>query len=150
MNTHDLVSGDNVNELEKLVVKSTSGLRGIGGDIVFDAMGVEVDVVSEIIPDVFSEGTNEDEDERINDSVGREDATQSDNGYAGVVNDMDLGEDGAARRSFPNIRLRGSAIDSYEDSVEDIVEDMEMEAEVVEEEDFEEDDNPFKRSKKCP
>ena len=53
-----------------------------------------------------------------------EDDTQSDNGYGGVVNEMDLGEDGASRRSFPNIRLRGSAIDSDEDYVEDIVKDI--------------------------
>ena len=137
INTDDLVSGDDVNGLDKLVVKSTSELRGIGGDIVDDAMGVEVEVVSEIMRDVLGDGTNEDEDERINDSVGMYDATQSDNGDGGIVNDMDLGDDGAARRFFPNIRLR--AIDSDEDSVEDIVEDMEMEAEVVEEEDFEED-----------
>ena len=47
---------------------------------------------------------------------------------------MDLGEDGAARRFPPNIRLRGSAIDSEENYVEDIVQDMVMEVEVVEEE----------------
>ena len=63
---------------------------------------------------------------------------------------MDLGEDGAASRFPPNIRLRGSDIDSKEEYVEDIVQDMVMEVEVVEEEDFEEDDNPFKRAEKCP
>ena len=63
---------------------------------------------------------------------------------------MDLGEDGAASRFPPNIRLRGSAIDSEENYVEDIVQDMVMEVEVVEEEGFEEDDNPFKRAEKCP
>ena len=103
MDTNDLVSGDNMNEMENLVVKSTSELQGIGGDIVDDVMGVdvEVEVVSGIMQDLLGDGTNEDEDERINDSVGREDATQSDNGYAGVVNDMDLGEYGAAWQSFP-------------------------------------------------
>ena len=131
MNTNDLVSGDNANELDDLVVKSTSELRGIGGDIVDDVIGVEVDVVYEIIRNVFIYGTNEDEDERINDSVGMEDATQSDNGYVGVVNDMNLGEDGAARRYLPNICLRFIAIDFYEDSVEDILKDMETEAEVI-------------------
>ena len=40
MNTNYLVSGDNVNELDKLAVKSTSELRGIGGDIVNNVMGV--------------------------------------------------------------------------------------------------------------
>ena len=34
MNTNELVSSDNVNELDKLVFKSTSELLGIGGDIV--------------------------------------------------------------------------------------------------------------------
>ena len=40
------------------------------------------------------------------------------------MNYMDLGEDGAASRFPPNIRLRGSAIDSDEDYVEDIVKDI--------------------------
>ena len=35
-----------MNELEKLLVKSTTELQGIGGDIVYNAMGVEVEVVS--------------------------------------------------------------------------------------------------------
>ena len=60
-----------------------------------------------------------------------EDATQSNNGYVGVVNDMNLGEDGAARRYLTNICLRFIAIDFYEDSVEDILKDMETEAEVI-------------------
>ena len=38
MNTNDLVSGDNVNELDELVVKSTSELRGIGAEIVDNAI----------------------------------------------------------------------------------------------------------------
>ena len=63
---------------------------------------------------------------------------------------MDLEEDSAARQSFPNIRLRGEAVDSDEDYVQDIVEDVETEADVIKEEDFEEDDNPFKRAEKCP
>ena len=63
-----------------------------------------------------------------------------------VVNDMDLEEDSAARQSFPNIRLRGEAVDSDEDYVQDIVEDVETEADVIKEEDFEEDDNPGMRS----
>ena len=100
MDTNDLVSGDNVNELYKLVVKSTSELQIIGGNIVNDAMGVEAEVVSESIGYVLDDGTNEYEDEIINDSVGMEDATKSDNGDGRVVNAMDLGEDGAARRYF--------------------------------------------------
>ena len=150
MNTNALVSGDNTNELDKLVVKLTSELRGIGGDIVDDVIGVEVDVVYEIIRNVFIYGTNEDEDERINDSVGMEDATQSDNGYVGVVNDMNLVENGASIWYLPNTILSGRAIYSDEDSVEYIVEGMEMEDEVVEEEDSEEYDNSLKRAEKCP
>ena len=55
MNTKDLVSGDNVNELDKLVVKSTSKLQGIGGDIMDNAMSVEVEVVYEIMWDVLGD-----------------------------------------------------------------------------------------------
>ena len=91
MNTNALVSGDNTNELDKLVVKLTSELRGIGGGIVDDAIVVEVEVVHDIILEVLGDGMNEDEYERINDSVLMEDPTQSDTGYGGVVNDMDLG-----------------------------------------------------------
>ena len=63
-------------------------------------MDVEVEVVSEILRYVLGDGTNEYEDEIINYSVGMEDATKSDNGDGRVVNAMDLGEDGAARRYF--------------------------------------------------
>ena len=103
MNTNDLMPGDNLSELNKLVVNFTSELRGIGGDIVDDVMGVdvEVEVVSGIMQDLLGDGTNEDEDERINDSVVMQDATQSYNGDGGVVNDMYLGEDGAVRQYFP-------------------------------------------------
>ena len=59
MNTSDLVSGDNVNELDKLLVKSTSEIQGIGDDIVDNAMGVEAEVVSDIMQDVLCDGTNE-------------------------------------------------------------------------------------------
>ena len=111
-----------------------------------DAMDVEVEVVSEILRYVLGDGTNEYEDEIINDSVGMEGATQSDNGDGGVVNDMDLEENGAARRSLPITRLRGSAVDSDEDYVED----MEMKAEVVEEEDFDEDEKPLKGLRNAP
>ena len=83
MNTNDLVSGDNVNELDELVVKSTSELRGIGAEIVDNAICVEAEVVSDIMWDILSDGTYEYENERINDSVGMEDATQSDNGDGG-------------------------------------------------------------------
>ena len=84
MNTNELVSSDNVNELDKLVFKSTSELLGIGGDIVEYYMCVQVDAVSEIMRDVLGDGTNENEDELINDSVGMEDATRSDNGDGGL------------------------------------------------------------------
>ena len=83
MNTNDFVSSENVNNLDKLVVKSASELRGIGSDIVDDAMGVKVEVVSEIIWGVLGDGKYEDEDEIINYSVSMEDATQSDNGDGG-------------------------------------------------------------------
>ena len=43
MNTNDLVPGDNVNELENLVVSSTREIQGIGGNIVDDTMGVKVE-----------------------------------------------------------------------------------------------------------
>ena len=89
MNTNDLVSGENVNGLEKLVVKYTSELWGIGGDMVENSMGVEVDFVSDIMRYILGDGTNEDEDERIKYSVRMEDATQSDNIDGGIVNDMD-------------------------------------------------------------
>ena len=62
MNTNYLVSGDNVNELDKLAVKSTSELRGIGGDIVDNVMGVQVEVVYDIIRYVLNDGINEYED----------------------------------------------------------------------------------------
>ena len=101
MNTNYLVSGDNVNELDKLAFNSTSELRGIGGDIVDNVMGVEVEVFYEIMLYVLNDGMNEDEDEIMNDSVGMEDDNKSDNGDGGVVNDMDLGEYGAAWQSFP-------------------------------------------------
>ena len=55
MNTNDLVSGENVNELDKIVVRSTSEIRGIGGDIVEDDMVVEVEVVYDIMRDVLDE-----------------------------------------------------------------------------------------------
>ena len=150
MNTNDLVSGDNMNEMENLVVKSTSELQGIGGDIVDDVMGVEVEVVSEIMWYVLGDGTNEYKYEIINYSVVMEDDTQYNNGDREVVNDMDLGEDGAARRSFLRTCLRVRAIDYDEYSVDEIVEDMKTKSEVVEEEYFEEDDNPLKRADKCP
>ena len=82
---------------------------------------------------LLGDGANEEEYEIINGSVSMEDATQYDNGYGGVVKDMDLGKDGAARRFPPNIRLRGSTIYSDKDSIDNIVEDMEMEAEVIDE-----------------
>ena len=63
-------------------------------------MAIEVEVVSEIMRYVLGNGTNKYEDEIINDSVGMEDATKYDNGDGRVVNAMDLGEDGAARRYF--------------------------------------------------
>ena len=71
--------------------------------------------------DVLGDGTNEYEDLIINDSVGMEDATKYDHVDGEVVNDMDLGEHGASRRSFPNILLRVRAIDSDEESIKDIV-----------------------------
>ena len=49
MYSYDLVSVDNMNELDNLVVKSTSELRDIGDEIVDDAMGVEFEVVSDIM-----------------------------------------------------------------------------------------------------
>ena len=58
MNTNDLVSGENVNELDNLVVNSTSELQGIGVDIVDNAMGVEVEVVSEIMRYLLGDGKN--------------------------------------------------------------------------------------------
>ena len=91
-------------------------------------MAIEVEVVSEIMRYVLGNGTNKYEDEIINDSVGMEDATKSDNGYGGVVNDMELGEYSTARWSSPNIRLRGSDIDYDKYSLEEMVEYMEMEA----------------------
>ena len=100
MNTNYLVSGDNVNELDKLAFNSTSELRGIGGDIVYNVMGVEVEVFYEIMLYVLNDGMNEDEDEIMNDSVGMENDNKSDNGDGGVANDMDLGEDGTDRQSF--------------------------------------------------
>ena len=99
---------------------------------------------------VLGDGTNEDEDEIINDSVGMEDAAKSDNGDGGVMDDIDLGQDGDARQFPPNIQLRGGAINSDEESIEDIAENMEMEVEMVEEADFEEENDPFKRAEKCP
>ena len=38
------------------------------------------------------------------------------------MNDMDLGDDGDARRSLPNIHLIGRTIDYEEDYVEDVLE----------------------------
>ena len=64
MNTNDLVSGENVNEMDKIVVRSTSEIRGIGGDIVEDDMVVEVEVVYDIMRDVLDDRKNEDEDEK--------------------------------------------------------------------------------------
>ena len=58
INTNDLVSGENVNELDNLVVNSTSELQGIGVDIVDNAMGVEVEVVSEIMRYLLGDGKN--------------------------------------------------------------------------------------------
>ena len=67
---------------------------------------------------LLGDGANEEEYEIINGSVSMEDATQYDNGYGGVMNYMDLGYNGAASQYFPNIRLRGIAIDYGEDHVD--------------------------------
>ena len=72
--------------------------------------------------DLLGYGTDEYEDEKTNDSVGMQDSTKSNNGDGRVVNDMDLGDDGDARRSLPNIHLIGRTIDYEEDYVEDVLE----------------------------